>query len=296
MSERPCVPLPTFINGGYNRLVRARYGYHVINANDIGVGAQIATYGEYAEAEIEIFRRFANPGWSVADIGANIGTHTLALASLVGESGWVYAFEPQRLVFQALCANIALNSIPNVDAVNAALGAEPCMAPIEEPDPRAANNFGGLALGTTHCGRYALVLSLDAYLDGRKVDFLKIDVEGMELDVLLGARAAIERWHPVIYVENFWREKSPALIRHLMDAGYICHWHIPSEYNPANFRGAPNAFQDAHGNPTHAFAINMLCVPPGREIDTTGLMEVESIDEHPRWPHCTRFYAAINGR
>ncbi|TFG83046.1 MAG: FkbM family methyltransferase, partial [Chromatiales bacterium] len=55
------------------------------------------------------------------DIGANIGTHTLALARLVGQQGLVFAFEPQRIVFQTLCANMALNSLDNVHCINSAV-------------------------------------------------------------------------------------------------------------------------------------------------------------------------------
>ena len=82
----------------------------------------------------------------VVDVGANIGTHTVFFAQRAGATGQVYAFEPQRIVFQNLCANLALNGLLNVRAIHAAASREPgtiAVPPIAYGEP---GNHGGVAL------------------------------------------------------------------------------------------------------------------------------------------------------
>ena len=98
---------------GFNHLIEGRHGYVLYNVNDRYIGRSVENYGEWSPAETALFARFCRPGDYVVDVGANIGTHTLAFARLVGERGRVFAFEPQRMVAQVLAANAALNSLTN---------------------------------------------------------------------------------------------------------------------------------------------------------------------------------------
>jgi hypothetical protein len=94
-------------------------------------------------------------------------------------------------------------------------------------------------------------------LDGLRLEhchFIKIDVEGMELLVLQGASALIERFKPILYVENDRAQKSDALIKHLAAIGYRLHWHTPPLFNPQNFLKNP---KNNFGNIVSA---NMLCL------------------------------------
>ena len=99
----------------YNFLKETKDGTVLYNKNDTYVGKSIDTYGRYQLEELKLFDKYIQKGDIAIDVGANIGTHTLWLANKVGAEGFVYAFEPQRLLFQTLCANLALNSIQNVD-------------------------------------------------------------------------------------------------------------------------------------------------------------------------------------
>jgi hypothetical protein len=94
----------------FNRLKACRYGTLLYNINDRYIGQALDLYGEYSEGEVVLFRRIVRPGDIVLDVGANLGAHTIFFSTAVGPRGAVLAFEPQRLVFQALCANMALNS------------------------------------------------------------------------------------------------------------------------------------------------------------------------------------------
>jgi len=284
------------VEEGYQRLVKARHGYVLYNRNDIVIGRLIELYGEYFEGEVDAFRHFVRPGDLVVDAGANIGVHTLALARLVGPRGSVVAFEPQRLVFQNLCANVALNSLDHVQCVNAAIGDRPGVLHLHDPDPRVENNFGGAELamlaGDARAATVPQVV-LDEFLGDRTPRLIKIDVEGMEAAVLRGARQVLARATPVLYVENDRIERSPALLLLLRELGYNAYWHLPTYVQPANYfaneaRPFPVAFIDRGGEHLEAigFAVNLLCVHQSHGQGLRGLPEVTGPDEHPYRRDC----------
>lgn len=150
------------VDAAFNIVRSCRYGQMVFNVNDQYVGRSLDLYGEYSEGEVALFRQVVRPGDIDVDVGANIGTHTVAFARLTGPTGAVVAFEPQRVVFQTLCANLALNSITNVIAQQATLGAEPVHIVVPNIDYGKANNFGGVALGGFARGEKVPVITLDS--------------------------------------------------------------------------------------------------------------------------------------
>jgi FkbM family methyltransferase len=176
---------------GFNQLIHGRHGLLLFNVNDVVVGRSALYYGEYFESEVALFRQLIRPGMHVADVGANIGIHTLAMARITGPTGWVYAFEAQRLVFQILCANTALNSLPNVDCEHLAVDATDSTIPVQELNPNVQLNFGGVSLGTSDTNKTVRKITLDQYLDGRPLHFMKVDIEGMEEACLRGARETL---------------------------------------------------------------------------------------------------------
>jgi len=247
---------------------RCRYGTMMYLRRDRYVGRSLAEYGEYSEGEVELFRQCLQPGDVALDIGANLGAHTLALAQIVGPGGAVFAFEPQRILFQILCGNVALNEIPNVHALPVALGRAAGRAKVPALDYRGASNFGGVSLAGAQ-GEDVPVAPLDQ-LEVARVKLIKIDVEGMELDVLAGAKATLARCHPILYVENDRAEKAEALVALLQENGYRMWWHTPQLYSPANFLGNPN---NVFGN---VASFNMLCLPREMATQVQGLTEIAS--------------------
>ena len=113
---------PSLPADGFNEIARCRQGPMVHNRHDQYIGAALRKYGEYSRGETELFRQIVREGDTVIEAGANIGVHSLDLSLMVGPKGQVLAFEPQRLVFQTLCANLALNSRVNVRAFQAGVG------------------------------------------------------------------------------------------------------------------------------------------------------------------------------
>ena len=102
---------------------------------------------------------------------------------------------------------------------------------------------------------------------------MKIDVEGFELDVLKGAAQTIARFNPRIYLENDRKEKSAALIAHLLGLGYRLYWHLPPLFRPDNFFKNP---KDIWGN---IVSVNMLCLGPGDNTPVNGLRQVTGPDD-----------------
>ena len=252
----------------FNRLKACKHGTLVYNVHDMYIGRSLDQYGEFSEGEIELFRQFVRPGMVVVEVGANIGAHSVFLAQQVGPTGHLLVFEPQRIVFQTLCANLALNSISNTRAWQAAVGNAAGEIIVPMLDPRSEHNFGGLGLGGHLMGERVPVMTLDS-LNLQQCHLLKIDVEGMEQQVLEGGRELIARCQPILYVENDRREKAAALIRLIDALGYHMYWHTPPLFNPQNFAG--NA-QNLFGN---VVSVNMLCCPKSLPQQIEGGVKVQ---------------------
>lgn len=271
-------PLDNMIGeDGYNRLVAARHGYVLYNTNDVYVGRAIEKYGEWGELEAKLFEQICQPGDRIIEAGANIGTHTMVLARLVGPEGRVYAFEPQRIVFQTLCANLALNTLTNVDTYHAALASEAGHLRIPDIRYEMEGNFAGVSVDGFEAGSRVPKLVLDEVLDEMvRLKLIKVDVEGMELEVLRGASKLIAKFRPILYVENDRMEKSEALIEYIFSLDYRGYWHLPPLFNPDNFAGeAENIF----GNVVSA---NMVCVPRERDSKLEGFEEITDAKAH-KW-------------
>ena len=241
---------------GFNRLKDCRHGRMLYNVHDMYVGRSLELYGEFSEGETQLFGQIVRPGDLVIEVGANIGAHTVWFARQTAPRGGVIAIEPQRIVFQVLCANVALNSLANVLTMQKACGEENGSIVVPMLDPTATNNFGGLELGKYEQGERVEMMRLDDLgLNGCRL--LKVDVEGMELSVLKGARELILRSKPVLYVENDRPHLSDALIRYIDSLGYECFRHWPPLFNPDNFfKNSQNVF-------SNIVSKNMICLPKG---------------------------------
>lgn len=246
-----------------------RSGPMVYNKNDIYVGGSLQKYGEFSVSEQRIFAQILAEGMVVVEVGANIGAHTVDLARMVGVNGEVHAFEPQRIVFQTLCANLALNQVSNVFARQMGLGAASGTIMVPPVDPAARTNFGGISLGEFAGGEAVPLATLDSF-DLPACHVIKADVEGMEVEVLKGAERTIEMYRPIMYVENDRADRSEELLTCIERLGYVGYWHLAQLFNPANFAGDPeNIFPNI-------VSINVLCMPQETPMAVNGLRRVSS--------------------
>jgi len=260
---------------GFNKLVRGRDAVYLANENDVFVGRALILYGEYCQAEYELFDQLCPAGSFIAELGANCGAHTVRLAKKVGLGGQVVAYEPQPVVFQNLCGTISLNSLMNVNCLPYGLAAETGVLKIPALDYRQENNFGGISIDQVSDGTIPVPIHrFDDVYPYDRLDFLKIDVEGMERDVLIGASASIAKHQPIIYIENDNQEKSAALISWLFEAGYKLWWHRPLLFN------ADNYFQNAINIYGPTSSQNMLAIHNSISADIA-LPEITDINDFP---------------
>jgi len=232
------------------------------------VGMSLDLYGEYCEAEIEVFSQILSAGQTVVEVGANIGAHTIPLAQLVGPTGKVFAFEPQSIIFQILCANVVQNEVFNVRTIHAGSGSIRGNLKVPYINYQCAgSNFGGVSLVDVAQGYDVQITPLDEF-ELPDLRLLKIDVEGMEVEVLQGAQNQIARHRPVLYVENDRPDRSVELISLIDAMGYDLWWHFARLFNQNNFaQNANNIFDDVT-------SINLICVPKEEKHSITGFRKV----------------------
>ena len=151
------------------------------------------------------FEQKLKPGMNVVDIGANQGLYSLMFSRLVGETGTVIAFEPEPDMFAALETNISANSVSNVEHHRLALGSKSGEAMLS----RSLLNGGDNRLSsgdsdTTSMKKLVRVVTLDEIAGERKIDFIKMDVQGWEWEAIRGMEATLRR-NPTIGVHfEFW--------------------------------------------------------------------------------------------
>ncbi len=228
-------------------------------------------YGEYNYGEADLFRQLIRSGDVVVDAGANIGCHTLTFGRIVGPHGMVLAFEPQRPIYQCLCGTMALNELWQVNTYLCALGAERGTGKIPFVQYNESNSFGGASVGGL-VGHDVPIIPLDEFnLD--KLNFLKIDVEGYETEVLLGAKDTIKQCRPFIYAENDRKEHSVKLIETMLRMEYRLFLHTPTLFHERNFRGSTdNLFPGVA-------SIMLLGVPEEMPVGEISLKKIEKPED-----------------
>lgn len=144
-------------------------------------------WGIMGREERTFLERTVRSGMHVLDIGANLGLYTSLLSRLVGEPGSVTALEPDPTLFEALAQNCRDNSLTNVRLYNLAAGSKTGRMSLfrslaNAGDNRLTSGRGSALTQAVEVG----VETIDAVVAGRPVDFIKIDVQGWETEVLNG--------------------------------------------------------------------------------------------------------------
>lgn len=174
----------------------AQYRFRIANAEDV-VQRHLSRGRFYSEAQLARHADFIVPRRTVVDIGANVGNHTVYYATHT-RAGAILPFEPNPAARALLAENVALNALTQVDLANAhfGLGRAAGRAGVVAP----ARNLGAGRLVAAAGEDAVEVRTLDSFgLDN--VSFVKIDVEGMEIDVLAGAAETLARNRPVVAIE-----------------------------------------------------------------------------------------------
>lgn len=173
--------------------------------------------GAWERELTDVFVRHVKPGAMMVDAGANFGHFALVASRLAGKDGLIFAFEPDPKTFALLTENVALLDTANVVAVAAGLADRPGELELRED----AGNPGGHSFATENVRAAGTstrvpVHTLDEFLarhaPGRRLDLIKIDVQGFEAKLIAGARQTIARDRPTIFCEV-----SPDLMRNVGD-------------------------------------------------------------------------------
>lgn len=229
-------------------LVSSNHGSMIVNRNDYcvanqhqayGVGFDIMSQSSFSGNEVQFLlalldrrRHFFGDGVIAIDGGANIGVHTVEWARHMHDWGYVMAYEAQEAIYYALAGNLALNNCLNVRARLAALGSSCGDISVPRPNYNVPASFGSLELRKSSTNEFigqqisyeasacvsVPLINIDS-LGLRRLDLIKIDVEGMEVEVLRGARETLARTHPIIFAEVIKTDRAE-LVAELVEHDY----------------------------------------------------------------------------
>ncbi len=176
-----------------------------LNPDDPMVTKRLVEERTWEPNETHWFLKTVKQGDVVVDVGANVGYYTLIAGKLVGDSGKVYAFEPDPVAFGLLQRNVALNGLNNVVL-----------------EQKAVSNKAGsirLFLSEENKGDHRIfesgeerrsipieAVALDDYFQGdtRKIDFVKVDTQGAEAAIIDGMEQLIRENEQITLVVEFW--------------------------------------------------------------------------------------------
>ncbi len=152
----------------------------------------------------------------ILDIGANIGNHSVYWA-VKSDAKRIYSFEPVKDFFKILKKNVEINNLnQKIKIFNIGLSNQKINGSISFYDRR---NIGGTPVKQNPNGNLLLDKLDNIKIKENAVDFVKIDVEGHELEVLQGARETLIKYKPIIFIESF-PDKKPKVHEYLTNLGY----------------------------------------------------------------------------
>jgi FkbM family methyltransferase len=176
-----------------NRNIAFDLTYDPNFVQDINTVACLRQYGCCEPEVVHLFRRVIRPGDFVIDGGTSVGFMTLTMSRLVGDQGHVEAFEPSVLNFKKLRANLELNKVENVTAINRALWSEDTEVTLHQALDSGSSSLMPFEGVLNHVKVGALTLDKWCLNYDQKPRLLKLDVEGAELHALTGAGQMLTR-------------------------------------------------------------------------------------------------------
>ena len=234
---------------------------------------------DWFEDEIKFLRRLLQPGQKVIDIGANYGVYALSMANKVGPSGHVWAFEPATSTAEFLAAGIAANRFSQVTLERSALSNARGSARLSLNQNSELNALvRGPSAGDA--SEAVPLVTLDDRLEAygwRDIEFVKIDAEGEESNILKGGK-------------RFFTELSP-LIEYEIKAGAEVHMELVSAFDRMGYQsyrlvpGLDLLVPFDLAATTDAYLLNLFCCKPDRaaRLATQGFL-VNSSEPHREGP------------
>lgn len=240
------------------KTINTKFGKIVININDQFIGKSFLNHKYWGLQDIEIISKIIEFKCKKKnkiifyDVGANIGTHSIALSNIFKNKIVIRAFEAQSNIYEMFNQSIKINNINNIELYhNAVSDKNDETIKIDLPNYSKPNNFGGLELfkpfqnsdnaQMQKTGIFEDVKTIKLDIFNEEVDFIKIDVEGMENLVLKGSENLIVNHRPFLFMEllkskleditDFFKDRDYTIYSKGMDA-----FVLPVE-SKVNFKG-----------------------------------------------------------
>lgn len=173
----------------------------LINKNNGMVDNEIFLQGAYEKKTLNLFFEEVKLGDVFVDIGANIGQHSLFASYLVGENGKVIAFEPLQSIYNQFNKSIEKNNLKNIVVYNNGCGSKEEIIPIYSTKENMGSSSVLYSPDKKKNGEIKIIIPDNILKNEDRIDFIKIDVEGYELEVLKGLEKTIKKFHPKIFIE-----------------------------------------------------------------------------------------------
>jgi FkbM family methyltransferase len=208
-----------------------------------------ANFKQWYEKTHDQFSRWLRPGNVAVDVGANMGFTSVVISQLVGPDGIVHSFEPSPRIYEKLKKIIDRNHLANVHCHHRGCGRRTEWLELWTPESSGNASLRPAAeiVGRTLRKDVVEIRAIDEDLGPKlqRLDFLKIDTEGFEIDVLAGGANTIARHQPVIYIELSaeYRESSQSSIEWLKSRDYVFtkEPNLDQAHNGDNFFAVPHA-------------------------------------------------------
>jgi FkbM family methyltransferase len=199
----------------YSEVINNKWGTRNINSDDIKVDEfYFKTHPNdtvisdslrqgilFEKFYLSFLKQFINPKKNILDIGANIGVHSVIYSNYL-TTGTVYAFEPQKVVYDILSANLNKNKCDNVIPLNIGVSNSNTSL-FMAVDYESKKNHGGFAICEEQEGVKGITIECKRIddLNISNVGYVKIDVEGHEYEALLGMKELMNRDKPFLFIE-----------------------------------------------------------------------------------------------
>jgi FkbM family methyltransferase len=256
-----------------NVVGKSKYGQIIYNPNDTNFGIRLTRYGEYLEAQSELFKKLIKPEDWITEIGSGYGYHTL-LFSLLANEGVVMSFEPNRIPYYCLCGTMALNGVENVYCCQEYFSYKTGSIKIPEFNQNMPQDFCAIKDIPENTNVCTLRMKKLNDLLHTTVDFVKIS-SGHSVEVIGGGHEFLQTNKPFLYITtgDFGYAN---LFSDLKKLGYDLYGHMPRQYNPSNI--ANNSFNPSSNGVDH----NLLAVhPKSKNIDLFNSLDKDLYDLVP---------------
>ena len=263
--------------------VKAKHGVFSFCHFDKYIGLAIREYGEFSEIELSLMSKFIMKGDVVFDIGANIGAFTVPFSKKVGKLGEVYAFEPQKLIYDILQDNINKNNLKNTKVFNVGVGIKEEELELNDIDYSEVGNFGGFGIKKDYDYSKFIktnknkptkvaVKNLDQFLNLKKCNLIKLEAESLETKILQGGLKFLEKFRPTMIIENHPLEPSE-LNKFLFSQNYDLYWISYRLFQENNyFINSKNYFNTWSKS-------YVLAYPKEKNILEDNLTKINSVDQ-----------------